>query len=102
MRIKPTLRKNARYMCTFSVKVHLDIEDIVLAMIRERCLDRPLPTSREKAIRVALSQREDVRWLTTEADSINEFGSECVDRTVALFPDMLSESIDLSIYKISK
>jgi hypothetical protein len=103
MRIKPTKRKDGLYRCTLRVPAHIDIFDIINAMIYYRVnFDKALPTSRQKAMRMALDHFQESgsnAWATVPADAQEEEGGTCAIQAVRLFPD-LAQGVDLSGYQI--
>ncbi len=89
VRIKPTKRKDGLYRCTLRVPIHIDIFDIVNAMIYYSVnFDEDLPTSRQKAMRMALDHFKESgnnAWATVPPEAE---GTICALHAVKLFPDL--------------
>lgn len=105
MRIKPTKRKDGLFRCTFRVPVHIDLLDIINAMIyRNANFDDDLPTSRQKAMQMALDHFNESGLnarATVNPEATEQVGTMCAIQAAQLFPD-LAQGVDLSGYQVTR
>lgn len=102
MRIKPTLRKNNMYMCTFHVPVVIGLLDIIHAMVFHHSYKDETPTSRRQAMRWTIDFATDVdRYRLVGAELLEQYGTMCAIRAAELFPDM-AIGVDLSMFSVER
>lgn len=91
MRIKPTLRKGGGTMCTYHIKVHIGLEEIVTALIAQHLtFGEELIKTRQETMKAAIAfaaSYGDYGWTQVDADNMEEFGP----RVRAHLADILPE-----------
>lgn len=92
-------------MCTFRIPVHIQLTDIINAMIYHHAtFGDPLPTNRQQAITLALDHFKESgnnAWATVDTESQQRFGTMCAAQAANLFPD-LAQGVSLAEYQITR
>lgn len=105
MKIKPTMRKAGYRMCTFTIKVHIEIEDVILALIYNHAVyGESLDLKRQKAMKLTVQFFQDFGthgWASVNDEMRDGFGTLCAIRAAELFPD-LAGGVDLSAWGLTR
>ena len=105
-KIRPTLRKNGRYMCTVRVPIDVGIVEIIEAMIYHRVVySDPIPTSRQRAMTLAVKHYKERAMHSNPAalddEGKQQMGTMCAIKAAELFPD-LAAGVDLAEYSLTR
>lgn len=92
MRIKPTLRRDGKKRCTFHVKVHVGLDEVVLALIyRHVNFGDSLTPKRQEAIKTTLKFMEDKGLegcYSINYGVMEDYGPECREHVAKILPEL--------------